>query len=262
MHTNCNQCVFSIVKNSQQVGCKLNRADILEIESIDDVNNSFILKRFCTTYRPSKWLEDLSVIESVSLEDTVLNEVSPRVGFFIIFNHDLESLKTTLLDIKHQSRMARYAIIINDRVEYNEEIYKILMEYFGEYNENEFIFHIVQIINEPQMMSMVIDESFRHAKNGWAYICHAGENIDRKLIDKIHKRVNIDLKRLSIIKPYDDNLNGLLFQTALFKFLNGNNVKTFTDTTVDNRPFLEKVEDAAKNSHKDTMITWSEFNES
>lgn len=265
MNTNCIGCVFATLENETQTGCKLDKARKLEI--LDTQDNHFILKRFCTTYRPEAWLHDLSVQESQDVKKTVLDEVIPRIGFFIILNHDdlgnsIEKLDKTLEDIKNQTLPARYVVIVNDRVEYNQEIQKMLVDKFGTLTKDQFIFHIVQIIQKPQMLLMLIDESFKHAKNGWAYVCYAGENIDRLLIEKIHKRINIDLKMLCVISPYDDNLNGLLFQTSLFKFLNGNKVKTFADTVVDNRSFLDKVKDAAQHSHKDTMITWSEFNES
>lgn len=265
MHTSCSGCVFIIEENGGQIGCRLDRTDKLGVLDIQD--SSFTLKRFCTTYRPEKWLHDLSIKESEDISKTVLDEVMPRVGFFVILNHEpvnnsIEKLNRTLEDIKNQTLPARYVVVVNDKVEYNEEIQQTLIEKFGHLTKDEFIFHIVQIVHKPQTLSMLIDESFRHAKNGWAYVCDAGENIDRQLIEKIDTRVNIKLKMLCVVLPYSGDLNGLLFQTALFKFLNGNSVKTFVDTVVDNRSFLDKVKDAARHSHKDTMITWGEFNES
>ena len=83
----------------------------------------------------------------------------------------------------------------------------------------------------------------------------------RDLIYKIHKRVNLDMKKLVVVKPYS-GVNGLLFQSALFKFVNGNRPKLYQDEIIDNRPFLEKVTAAAKESDDQTLIDWSEFNES
>ena len=78
---------------------------------------------------------------------------------------------------------------------------------------------------------------------------------------KIHNRINIDMKKLVVIKPYDD-VNGLLFQSSLFKFVNGNKSKLYQDEIIDTRSFMEKVESAAEKSEKETLITWSQFNES
>ena len=118
----------------------------------------------------------------------------------------------------------------------------------------------MQIVKQPHLKDLLIDESFKHAKNGWAYVCNSGEDIDPEFISKVHKRINIDMKRLVIIKPYDDQLNGLVFQTALFKFLNGNHTKIFGDEIVDSRKFIEKIEESSAISDKDTCITWEEFN--
>lgn len=255
VQTKCNDCVFLDGQS-----CKLNRIKKLEIDNINE-NGDITLKRFCNTYRPESWLNDLSLEESEDIQKTVLREIQPRVGFFVILNTESENaiqeLDQTLNNIKNQTINARYVIVITDKVEYNPEIQKLLIEKFDFDTTN---YHIVQILERPQIAEMLIDMSFRHAKNGWAYVCNAGENIDEQLIEKMHKRVNIDLKRLVIIKPYDTNMNGLLFQTSLFKFLNGNNVKVFQDTVTDNRSFMDKVLEAAKNSSPDTLIDWETFN--
>ena len=255
--TDCNGCVFSIKENDIQQGCKLNRDKKFEFNIGED--GYFKIDRFCNTYRPNEWLSDLSVDESSDIVCTVLNEVKPRVGFFVIFDHDIENLKSTLNDIAKQSIQSRYVIIINDKVEYNNAIHSLLLELF---NFHETNYHIVQIVEKPKLMSMLIDEAFRHAKNGWAYVCNSGQAIDRKLIEKIHNRINIEMRRLVFIEPYDENMNGMLFQTSLFKFLNGNYPKVFADEIVDNRNFVDKVKEAVKNSDNDTFISWGEFNES
>ena len=262
MITQCNSCVFAEKQeNKMQSGCKLNRHKKLEIDEVND-DGFYILKRFCTTFRPPAWLDELSVAESQDITSTVLNEIYPRVGFFIILNTDemgIDSLKTTIEDIKAQDPKPRYVVVITDKVEYNEDVHEYLNNNF-DYDVTEF--HIVQIMQKPEFMPKIIDEAFTHAKNGWAYVCCAGENIDRDLIYKIHKRVNLELKRLVLVEPYDSNMNGLLFQTALFKFLNGNNPKVFLDDVSSDLSFMDKVKEAAQDSHPDTMITWEKFNES
>lgn len=253
----CEGCVFAELENEQQIGCSLGRADKLGIADIE--NNFYNLSRFCVTYRPKAWLEDLQLSESLDTKKTVMLEVQPRVGFFVYFEKSLDDLKRVVEDIKNQEIKARYIVVINSYVEYNNEIQEILESNF-DFNETEH--HIVQLIEEPKNRAMVIDESFKHAKNGWVYFCHASESIDRDLIQKINKRVNVDLKKLVFVHPYDDNYNGLMFQASLFKFLNGNSTKVFKDSSTDKGSFVDKVKEAAKKSDKETFITWSEFNES
>lgn len=255
--TNCNGCVFAETKDGIQSGCKLNRHNKFECVVGDD--GYFNIERFCNTYRPKEWLSDLSVSESEDIASTVLDEVKPRIGFFVIFDHNIEDLKSTLIDISKQSIKSRYVVVINDKVEYNDDIHSLLLELFDFHETN---YHIVQIVEKPKIMPMLIDESFRHAKNGWAYVCHSGESVDHDLIQKIHNRINIEMRKLVVVEPYDQNMNGLLFQTALFKFLNGNHTKVFSDEIVDNRNFIDKVKEVCGNSHKDTFTSWEEFNES
>ena len=261
-HTKCNGCVFAKLDDSKQVGCELDRAIKLNIQESDE-NNCFVLSRFCNAYRPAEWLKDLSLSESENIHATVMTEIHPRVGFFVVLDTSNENaiveLEKTLKDIHQQMIIApRYVAIINDKVEYNEEIYNILGNMF-EFDKTQY--HIVQLQIKPENAHHKIDEAFRHAKNGWVYVTSSGENVPRDLIYNIHKRLNIDMKKLVVVKPYS-GVNGLLFQTALFKFVNGNKTKLYKDEIVDSRSFLEKVEAASLDSDKETFISWSEFNES
>lgn len=253
--TECNGCIFAEIKNENQVGCKMGRLD--KLSKLDGRDGYFKLQRFCNTYRPESWLSDLSVSESEDIRATALKEVRPRIGFFVIFDNIWENFEKTINDIQNQKMPARYIVVITSKVEWNEKIHSFLCSKF-DFNDTEY--HIVQIVEQPHLKDMLIDESFKHAKNGWAHVCNSGESIDSEFISKVHKRINIDMRRLVIIKPYDDELNGLVFQTALFKFLNGNSTKIFGDEIVDSRKFVEKIEASAVLSDKDTCITWEEFN--
>jgi len=254
----CGGCIFTEMnKKGTQTGCSLSRAESLGIESIE--NGYYTLSRFCTTYRPADWLESLNLEESLDIKKTVLKEIEPRVGFFLYFEESLEDLQNILADIKNQEIPARYIVVMNEKVEYNEAIQDMLASNFI-FEQTEY--HIVQLLQKPENKIKTIDESFKHAKNGSVYCCHISERINNRLMQNINKRINLDLKKLVFVEPYDDNYNGLIFQTSLFKFLNGNSVKVFKDTTVDNRSFVDKVKHAAKNSSEETFITWSQFDES
>lgn len=249
----CNGCVF-LNKINGMPKCSVGRLDYFEYE-LDEENNP-ILNRFCNTSRPEEWLDDLSVDESSDLITTVMKEVQPRVGFFIKFDSDIEALKKTISDIKKQAIAARYVVIINPRVEFNQEIQQILVSSF-DFNETKH--HIVQILDMPTNKSFLIDEAFKHAKNGWIYVCNAGHKIKHTLIEDIHNRVNVQMKRLIIVEPMDDDGNGFLFQAALFKFLNGNKTKVFSDSESSTALFFDKAKEAAARSAADTLITWGDF---
>ena len=103
--TKCDNCVFATMTNNKQSGCNLNKADMLGIEEINE-NGYYDLQRFCNTYRPEEWLSELSVTESEDLSSTVMAEVFPRVGVFVILDtndEDLTKLRCTLDDVTNQT---------------------------------------------------------------------------------------------------------------------------------------------------------------
>ena len=261
-HTICNGCVFAEFGEFTQKSCELNRHSKMGSQQKDD-DGFFILSRFCNTYRPQEWVDELSEEEKQDKKETVMKEVSPCVGFFVLLKTEednaIDKLKQTLKAIQDQTYgMPRYVVVINDKVEYNEEIYNILASSF-DFKQTEY--HMVQLEHKPQTEWHKLDPAFIHAKNGWIYVTSSGEDVDKDIILKIHKRINIDMKKLVVVQPYK-NINGMIFQAGLFKFLNGNKTKLYQDEIVDSRSFLEKVESAAKNSGEDTFVTWSEFYES
>lgn len=267
--TSCGGCVFSISEEEKQIGCQLYRSEKLGIHEEED--GSYVLERYCNTYRPEEWVSELSFEEYKNRHQVALKEVIPRVGFLVFLDTSkdsadslvsIEDLKKTLKDIKSQTiHQARYIIVVTDKAEYNQEIQSVLVENF---DHDETLHHLVKVSYIPDRKMLLVDECFKHAKNGWIYTTTSGESIDQELIEKINQRVNIDMKRLSVVKPYDD-FNGLLFSTPLFKFLNGNHKKPYEKTDgkleFDGRPFLEKIEDM-KDDTGETLITWEEFNAS
>jgi len=254
--TSCKGCVFATYTDKQQSGCQLGRADKLTYETNED--GHYMVQRFCNTYRPEEWLKELSLDEYENRHDVVLNETVPRVGFFIIFDptHNIEDLRITLEDIQRQTIPPRYVAVINSKVEYNIEIQAIFKEMF---DFDVTMHHIVQMSSFPEDHNLLVDEAFTHAKNGWLYITYSHEKIDRDLVSKMHARININMKPLVVVKPYE-GIKGLLFQTSLFKLLNGNKTKMYHDQSVDTRSFLDKVDEMPKDN-SNTVITWSKFNE-
>jgi hypothetical protein len=204
-------------------------------------------------------MESLTLEQKMNADGVVMDEVRPRIGFLIHLDHKkedpIQELKKTLTDIKNQSEsLARYVIVSNSKVEYNEEIHSILSSYF---DTDKTEIHIVQLLGQPLNNIWIIDEAFKLTLNGWLYVTTSGEHVDKNMMKDVHSHINIKLKKLSIVMPYED-INGLLFQTALFKYLNGNKTKVWDKDNSDSRPFLEKVKDLDENG--DCILEWSEVN--
>tara|TARA_R110002167_G_scaffold229447_2_gene434745 strand:- start:1425 stop:2234 length:810 start_codon:yes stop_codon:yes gene_type:complete len=262
VETHCKGCVFAEYRNKKQTGCKLNRVELLNPEKTGKTENGkfeFIFDRFCNTYRPKEWKKVLSKEEKKNLRQTVLREVFPRLGMFIFLDpsstNAMEDLEYTIKQIKGQTRGApRYVVVINPSVEYNEEIQTLLATEF-DFEETEY--HIVLSL-VGQMDLFLIGEAFRHAKNGWIFVTTSGEDIPENLFEKIDDRMNIDMKRLVLVKPYE-KMNGMIFQAAVYKFLDGN--KSLVDTKTREKVrinFIEKVE-AMDFNDPNSICEWEEF---
>ena len=264
--THCERCVFAEIQNEKQTGCQLDRSQKLGIIETDSDATYYVLKRYCNAYRPEEWLKDLSLKDYKNRHKVALDEVTSRVGFIVLLDTNkqdaIEQLKVTIDDIVKQTvNKARYVIVITNKPEYNQEVQSVLVNRF---DHDKTLHHLVQVSDIPENKMLLIDECFKHAKNGWIYTTTSGQRIDQELVRKINERVNLEMKRLSVVKPYDD-FNGLLFSTPLFKLLNGNNIKAYEkdngELELDDRPFLEKIEDM-KDDTGETLITWEEFNAS
>ncbi len=272
VQTSCKGCVFAEYAKNTQTGCKLNRAEKLNPKNdllLDGDKHHYTFNRFCNTYRPKEWEIILSDEEKQDMIKSVMHEVSPRVGFFVFLDNEegmLDRLSATLKDIREQTfGQARYVALINSRVEYNEQLHETLRNTFNnttaeDIRLNRFIkteFHIVQTLVDSKN-DFLLDEAFRHAKNGWAYVTSSGENVRLDLLEKINDRINIDMKRLVLVKPYDD-LNGMIFQTAIYKFLDGSRKLQHKETGEDmTLSFVEKVE-GMNTLDPDTIISWEDF---
>lgn len=275
IQTQCRGCHFAKLDDSSeaQAGCDLDRLKILNPnnETGQYDNQTFqICQRFCNCYRPSNWFQSLSTTEAKDPKGVVMREVAPRMGFFIYLDTNaadpIEDLQHTITCIKNQNNhVARYVAVVHSQVEYNLQIADILATSF---DHDITHYHIVQTAPREEKL-LQIDDAFTHALNGWIYVTTSGEDIPVDLIDKAHKRVNIDLRRLVVVEPYDD-INGFIFQTALFKYLGGNksmlesefNKKVSRDVqdtlAVNTDTFLERVK-SIPTTDKDTIVSWKEF---
>lgn len=256
IETTCKGCVFAQVKKNVQTGCQLNRLEKLGSKLNSDAE-SFSVQRFCNTARPQEWVDLLSFEESLDLKKAVMQEVYPRVGVLINFDvtkdQPLEKLESSISDLMSQEHPPRYIIVANEKVEYNESIQKILASKLPKGTDH----HIVQMLKRFEDQKQIIDECFRHALNGWMYVTTCGEEIPKTLMQTLNRMINEDMEKITVVKPYD-GFNGMIFQTALFKFLNGNRPKVWTIEEIDYRPFLEKVQDLDKES---SVMSWEEFYE-
>tara|TARA_R100000805_G_scaffold18936_1_gene26193 strand:- start:6584 stop:7378 length:795 start_codon:yes stop_codon:yes gene_type:complete len=263
IETNCEGCVFSELDNGTQCGCTLNRIEKLGVSKRagTDGLKYTVLSRFCNAFRPVEWVKRLSYEEATNPVETVNTEIKPRIGFLIYLDTSkpsaIQLLEETLKDIKNQTdNVARYVIVATEKVEYSQEVLELLLSYF---DQDETTTHVLQLLIQHEDKMRIIDEAFRLALNGWLYVTTSGQNIDINLLKNIDNHINKQMKRLSVVLPYD-GINGLLFQCSLFKYVNGNGVKQWDENNMDHRPFLEKVKDLDTNNN--SILDWSDIDAS
>lgn len=254
--TNCEGCVFADHIHGKQTGCDLQRPILLGVAQEDEY---YTLDRFCNAYRPESWVTSLSFEQQMAAVDTVLNEVRPRLGFFVVLDTSatdaMSELRTTVDSIVEMNGDHSYIVVINDKVEYNEEIWEMFDPLKKANPESKYV--IMQLTESPQKMTEFMDHAFTHAQNGWIMCVNSGTTVSASVAEALHNFINIEMRQLILVEP-QSGIDGLAFPAYLFKFLNGNRTKIFNDDMADSREFLEKVKDAEKRGNNKTVYTWDE----
>lgn len=263
VETCCKNCVFAEYTEETQTGCELNRHTIFNPEENyreEDGKKSYVFNRFCTAFRPKEWKLVLSDEEKEDLVSTVRSEIFPPVGIFIFLKttvpDPIHDLRNRIQEIKDQTiGTARYVVVINQKVEYNEEIHRLLHSSF-DFNETEF--HLVQTLQEQPDL-LYIDEAFKHAKNGWIYVNESSRKIRKDLFEAIDNNINVKLNKVVLVEPID-GVHGMIFQAAVHKFLDGSN-DIFDSKTVERIQvnFVQKVRAIAEIGDGKTVFTQEEF---
>ncbi len=263
VETCCKNCVFAKYEENTQVGCDLDRHLIFNPEENyreEDGKKSYIFDRFCTAFRPKEWKLILDDEEKKDLVAAVRDEIFPPLGIFIFLKttvpNPINNLRNRINDLKEQTLgKPRYVVVINSKVEYNEEIHDILRKSF-DFDETEF--HIVQTLVDQEDL-LYVDDAFRHAKNGWIYVTRSNRKIRKDLFEIINHNINVKLNRVVLVEPVDD-INGMIFQAAVHKFLDGSNSVLDLETSERVRVnFLQKVKGLAEKTEEKTVFTQEEF---
>lgn len=244
----CKGCIFAFYKEDKQTSCLLGRSQLLNPSGQlreEEGKSSYLFNRFCNTFRPKSYLDKFHNDDLDSAANGVMDEVIPRITYIIEFNYNLDSLKQIIDDITINQTINNVGavIVINDKVEYNEEIMEIINDRVLKiYNKKPYL---IQMINDSTS-SEKFEEAFNHAKNGWTLFLPQGQSILHNFVNKIHERINYQMKRFSY--SYDETSGRYITQSSLFKLLDGNK----------GRSFNEKIKEMQK-TDDDSIVDWVEF---
>ena len=250
--TNCKGCVFAVSDDLGQTGCLANRvnpsSDFISSRSAE--SGFFILDRYCSLFRPEKWVEELNLLEQDRTSEKLLKvakkEALPRLTFIINFNYDMSFL-TNLLDIINSQECRKFIVVVNDKVEYNENIFALLKD---KLSNNVGGFNLVQIVKSS---SKFYDSGFKHAKNGWSVFLDKNQTVGKNFVGNLEERLTNQWKRL--VFAQDESGERKIVQSSIYKMLL-NNVKS--DGSIDSRPFEEKILDLEFDD-KDCFCDWKEI---
>lgn len=245
--TCCRGCVFAEYEEFVQIGCKLDRREKLGFEgdwAEKDGKKHSVFYRFCNTYRPQEWIDELNYAEKLDLEYTVETEVYPNVMFIVLFNAETEEdqriFEQQLDAIQNQDLyFTRRIIVVNQKFEYNDYVRE---ELEARFDDHKFVsYHVVLYQHELDHDEWLIDQAVQHNINGWAYVVANKQVPPTNVISRIHEITNIDCKPLLVVKP-NNGMNGLVFQAALYKYLKGSMPTVDPETLeADRRFFLQRV---------------------
>lgn len=255
----CKDCVFSenisVNGKNVQYGCALNRSNKLNPEEkfeMDDSSSYFVFNRFCNTRRPKEWLDvyhngDLSeAINGVKLE------VRPRLSIIIDFNYDMDLFYKNVSAIDNQMESRKFVIVINDKIEYNLEIFTTLENLCQKGKIAQY--HILMPVPATDTYD-AIDDALKFCKNGWILFVDKGDTVPENLTEVIDNRVNNEMRRLVYCSKSNKTF---IIQAAIFKLIGGNSAKINADGTVDDRDFVTRV-NSLTSEDKDCLVQWSDL---
>jgi len=252
----CKGCVFSNKIGNTQIGCDLNKLDrfresgINVKEAYDDSEEFFLIERLCQFYRDDNWAENFS---EEGLHDQVNKEVVVSCGFIIIHEEGkpLDDVRTTFKGIQSQKIPPRYVTLVVSKNEENPfNVRHVCHEHFDFPNVPENIpFNVVTMLSEDPTTLEMVDEAFHQSLNGYYIIFKSGQKIPEDFVENLNESINDRLDQVSMVRPKDEDMNGLTVQCVVHKFLSGNKPI----------PVTEKIEIFAEETNRVSFIKdWDE----
>lgn len=236
----CKDCIFAQLTNGVQTGCSVKNLEKFE-KTYED--NYYLFQRHCNSYRTASWLKN---DKNEDPHERIKQENKIRIGYAVNFigDYNESNFKKTIKSLNNPS----YVVAVNDRVEHNKQLFDIITE---ETKLHQSRIHVIQIINQKE--KYYIDEAFRAARNGYFCYSKSGFIFPSNFYEKLNKAVNTDMKLVSVC--LDDNF--ILFQSTLFKYLEGNKPRMLEDGTMEDKLFLEKLK--SFEDHEKCVHNWKDL---
>ena len=129
MQTTCKDCIFAILEDGIQMGCKVGKLDLFLAENKAEIQEDgiYLINSFCKTARSKKFLEKIP--EGANPVDAVLEESDNK--YCAIISH--QDTDTTLKIIKSLNVLQIKEVIVISQKDFNENDISLLREIYRDW---------------------------------------------------------------------------------------------------------------------------------
>lgn len=246
IHTSCKNCFFSVWKDKTQTHCSLGliekfKTDDKVIEVFDEVGDEFFIinDRHCQFKRSIVWGHRFGNNHDNAYQ-LARSEVYPKPEFIIYIDAlDKETFKKIEQSLKSiNPKKISSVTLVNNSLQDPEPLSQFLQPLLLDLQlGNIKRKHIIEDATYQRCCDLAIKES----KNIYFLVCRAGFKFPEKQIDELDIQLNDKFQPFSLLEFDSDTYFG---NVILYKMVGGNK----------ERPFIDKIKDAAKREEKETLI--------
>ena len=206
VHTACKDCIFSINKGQEQIGCKMNRIELYRdagaeiLNAYDEFANEFFVinDRICLYRRSKEWGDRYANHE---WEDIVNRQVKIKYQAIVFFNkkQSLEDLDNTLKNLTCQDNPPSLVTIASTNTEVITTDIVRFMENDIEYKKFKWKVQsfLKEDIHAREAVDLVIDQT-KTEKFLYYITFEVGKEIASEFSIELQESIQTEMKRVGI----------------------------------------------------------------
>ena len=204
MKTLCKGCIFAVLENEIQTGCKLSKLEKYKEKGLATlVDGNYEIESFCKTVRSEVWAAKVDG----SLEDAVNKEAQNKHSVVILYDGNLSKLKTTINSLTDIHQI----VLVNDGdiKENKGEIWSLLVDKRVKYN--------IMASYEDNLT----DSAFSCVSGNYYLVLKNGTKLPKKLLKRVNDETDVKLNQFLVFEHKDIRV----YSSYLHKVLGGNKDK-------------------------------------
>lgn len=191
----CKECVFAIVENDKQTGCRTGRLkQFIKRGEASQSRDFYELSQFCNMMRPQEWSDKVAKLDLDELE-VVEDQIIPIIGICVKDNGSDKDLKDTIdsiLEIDYQSPKLKI-VISSDRTNAVPKLANLVNLLQTKWRNSEVIFHLLDIQRTKET------EVFQKIAGAPYFIyMDAGQKIKSDFLQAINRSLNQHLDKVVV----------------------------------------------------------------